>query len=75
MMFRARLFWLGRTPARAGSRYLLKLLTGRYEARIERIESVIDTGDLSAAAGRGPRPQPGRRGRHPHALDRPARCL
>jgi bifunctional enzyme CysN/CysC len=46
--FRARLFWLGRTPARAGSRYLLKLLSGRHEARIERIERVIDTGDLSA---------------------------
>jgi bifunctional enzyme CysN/CysC len=45
--FRARLFWLGRTPARAGSNYLLKLLSGRYEARIERIEHVIDAGDLS----------------------------
>ena len=46
-VFRARLFWLGRKPLRAGNSYVLKLLTSRIEARIEKIERVIDTGDLS----------------------------
>jgi bifunctional enzyme CysN/CysC len=47
-VFRARLFWLGRKLVRPGNSYVLKLLTSRVEARIEKIERVIDTGDLSA---------------------------
>jgi bifunctional enzyme CysN/CysC len=46
--FRARVFWLGRKPLRAGSNYVVKLSTNRFEARVEAIERVIDTGDLSA---------------------------
>jgi bifunctional enzyme CysN/CysC len=46
--FRARLFWLGRKPLRAGNNYILKMATERFEARVEKIEHVIDTEDLSA---------------------------
>jgi bifunctional enzyme CysN/CysC len=49
-VFRARLFWLGSRPMQAGSGYLLKLLTARFEVKVEKIERVIDTGDLSSNA-------------------------
>ena len=46
-VFRARLFWLGHNPLRAGARYRLKFLSSDVEARVERVERVIDTTDLS----------------------------
>jgi bifunctional enzyme CysN/CysC len=48
--FRARLFWLGHNPVKTGNNYLLKMLTGRFEARVEKIERVIDTDTLTARA-------------------------
>ena len=47
-MFRGRLFWLGRKPLTAGSRYTLKLNTSETEVTVQSIERVIDTGDLSS---------------------------
>ena len=47
-VFRGRLFWLGRKPLRAGSRYLLKLLTDPVRGPYRQGRRVIDTGDLSA---------------------------
>ena len=49
-VFRARLFWLGRTPMTQGSRYKLKLGAADANVRVQAIERVIDTGDLSTAA-------------------------
>ena len=49
-VFRARLFWLGRTPMVQGARYRLKLGTAEAQVRVQAIERVIDTGDLSSAA-------------------------
>lgn len=46
--FRSRLFWLGRQPLSAGKTYLLKMLTNQFEVRVEAIEKVINTGDLSS---------------------------
>ena len=48
--FRARLFWLGSQSLQAGDGYILKLLTGRFEVKVETVERVIDTGDLSSSA-------------------------
>src|SRR5262249_6901830 len=48
--FRARLFWLGSRPLKVGDSYILKLLTGRFEVKVETVERVIDTGDLSSRA-------------------------
>ena len=48
-VFLARLFWLGRHPMAVDSRYKLKLATSEAEVRVQAIERVIDTGDLSAA--------------------------
>lgn len=49
-VFRARLFWLGRTPMTQGARYKLKLGAAEANVRVQAIERVIDTGDLSTAA-------------------------
>ena len=49
-VFRARLFWLGKTPMTLGARYKLKLATAEANVRVQAIERVIDTGDLSTAA-------------------------
>ena len=49
-VFRAHLFWLGRTPLTAGRRYKLKLSTAEAAVEVQAIERVIDTRDLSAAA-------------------------
>ena len=49
-VFRARLFWLGRTPMTQGASYRLKLGSAEATVRVQAIERVINTGDLSSAA-------------------------
>ena len=49
-VFRARLFWLGKVPLTVGARYKLKLASAEANVRVQAIERVIDTGDLSTAA-------------------------
>ena len=49
-VFRARLFWLGKVPLVQGARYRLKLASSEANVRVQAIERVIDTGDLSSAA-------------------------
>ncbi len=46
-VFRGRLFWLGERPLEVGSTYTLKLGTSEARVRVEAIERVIDTDDLS----------------------------
>lgn len=46
-VFRARLFWLGHDPLITGKSYKLKLNTSEVQVQVQKIESVIDTGDLS----------------------------
>jgi len=48
-VFRARLFWLGKENLTPGNRYTMKLNTAEAEVRVQSIEHVIDTGDLSTA--------------------------
>jgi bifunctional enzyme CysN/CysC len=50
-VFRARLFWLGRRPLAAGQQLRLRHGTAETPVVIERIERVVNTDDLSAAAG------------------------
>jgi bifunctional enzyme CysN/CysC len=50
-VFRARLFWLGRRPLAAGQQLRLRHGTAETPVVIERIERVLNTDDLSAAAG------------------------
>ena len=45
-MFRAKLFWLGRTPVTVGCRYKLKMNTASYVVEVEKIEKVINVEDL-----------------------------
>ena len=49
-VFRARLFWLGARPLTRDTRLLIKLNSAEAEVRVQEIERVIDTGDLSTAA-------------------------
>jgi bifunctional enzyme CysN/CysC len=49
-VFKARLFWLGRSPLEIGKVYTLKLGTLEAPATVEAIERVIDTEDLSSRA-------------------------
>ncbi len=49
-VFRARLFWLGHEPLSIGKSYKLKLNTTEAQVQVQKIEAVIDTGDLSSAA-------------------------
>ena len=49
-VFRARLFWLGDKPLRAGGRYTLKLHTLATPVEVQAIERVIDPTDLSTTA-------------------------
>lgn len=48
-VFRARLFWLGHEPLTIGKSYKLKLNTTETQVQVQKIEAVIDTGDLSSA--------------------------
>lgn len=45
-VFRARIFWLGKTPLRVGSRYKLKLNTAECPVTVRAIENVIDVADM-----------------------------
>lgn len=49
-VFRARLFWLGHEPLSIGKTYKLKLNTTEAQVQVQKIEAVVDTGDLSSAA-------------------------
>jgi bifunctional enzyme CysN/CysC len=46
-VFRARIFWLGTNDLVPGSTYKMKLNTAESDVRVQSIEHVIDTGDLS----------------------------
>ncbi len=46
-VFRGRIFWLGERPLEVGNTYTLKLGTSEARVRVEAIERVIDTDDLS----------------------------
>ena len=48
-VFRARVFWLGGNKLTPGKTYRMKLNTAEAEIRVQSIEHVIDTGDLSTA--------------------------
>lgn len=48
--FKARLFWLGRTPFRKGKIYKLKLATQEVECDIDTIERVIDSSTLETVS-------------------------
>ena len=50
-VFRATLFWLGRTPLEAGARYTLKLNTAELPVTVQSVERVIDPTDLAALKG------------------------
>jgi bifunctional enzyme CysN/CysC len=50
-VFRANLFWLGRTPLEAGARYTLKLNTAELPVTVQSVERVIDPTDLAALKG------------------------
>ena len=49
--FRARIFWLGRRPLAAGVQYRLRHGCAETLAVIERVERIVDTTTLEAAAG------------------------
>ena len=44
--FRARLFWMGRTPLEPGQRYKLKLATQELDAEVVSIDRIIDASTL-----------------------------
>ena len=46
-VFRAHLFWLGRKPLVAGSRYKLKIATAEHQVEVQSIDRSIDVTDLS----------------------------
>ncbi|MEQ8397747.1 adenylyl-sulfate kinase [Thalassobaculum sp.] len=46
-VFRARIFWLGRSPLEVGRRYKMKLATMEHTVEVQAIEQVIDVADLS----------------------------
>ena len=48
---KARLFWLGRSPLKVGSRYKLKLATAEHAVEVTAIERVIDVEDLANHQG------------------------
>ncbi len=47
-VFRAKVFWLGARPLVTGQDYTLKINTTEVPVRVQEIERVIDTGDLSS---------------------------
>ena len=48
-VFRARLFWLGSKPLAPDARFRMKINTTDAEVRVQAVEGVIDTGDLSSS--------------------------
>lgn len=45
-VFRGRIFWLGKKPLTAGSRYKMKLGTAEHQVEVQKVEKVIDVSDL-----------------------------
>lgn len=45
-VFRAKLFWLGKSPLAVGKRYLLKINTSEFQAEVKEIEQVVNTDSL-----------------------------
>ena len=72
-VFKARLFWLGRSPLEIGKSYTLKLGTLEAPVTVEAIERVIDTSDLSSKPADADRAQRCRRGRAAHQAPAGAR--
>lgn len=50
--FRAKVFWIGKSPLRKGRIYKLKLATARVSAVVDEIDSVLDTKTLERHEGR-----------------------
>ena len=50
-VFRANLFWLGRTPLEAGAHYTLKLNTAELPVTVQSVEQVIDPTDRAPRKG------------------------
>jgi bifunctional enzyme CysN/CysC len=50
--FKAKLFWLGRSPFRTGKTYKLKLATQEHECEIDSIDRVIDSSTLETVSRR-----------------------
>ncbi|WP_420405318.1 adenylyl-sulfate kinase [Nisaea sp.] len=50
-VFRARIFWLGKTPLEVGKRYKLKLATNEQTVEVQSIETVIDVENLTSSTG------------------------
>ncbi len=50
-VFRGRLFWLGKRPLTVGDRFKMKLATAVVPVRVQSIDQVVDTDDLSLDAG------------------------
>lgn len=48
-IFRAKVFWLGESPIKTGSKYKLKINTSEYQVEVKEIEKVINTDDLALA--------------------------
>jgi len=48
-VFRARIFWLGRSALEKGKSYKMKLATGEARVTVQEIEHVLDTTDLSSS--------------------------
>ena len=49
-VFRARVFWLGHAPLEVGKQYKIKLASNEAQVRVEAVEHVLDTADLSSSA-------------------------
>ena len=58
--FKARVFWLGKSPFTMGGRYKLKLTTQEVECQIESVEKVIDASTLDVVERNGGPAQIGR---------------
>ncbi len=50
-VFHARIFWLGEKSMSVGRPYDLRIGTALYQARLEKIENIINTDDLSHKSG------------------------
>jgi bifunctional enzyme CysN/CysC len=58
-VFRGRLFWLGRQPLAAGQDYRLRVATREVPVRVQQIERLYDTEDLSDRGGAAEVPRHG----------------
>lgn len=46
-VFRAKVFWLGKKPLKAGARYKIKIANAEAQVDVQTIDQIIDTTDLS----------------------------